>query len=107
VIYLKPIPPIDVTLDEIGKRIALQIKGLCRKYPVEQRRKTSLLFYFNLHDTFFDSAEQVGRILLQSELAISTWAAVEATCLPHQFNLRNTLRKMLAVSVARRTYGIG
>jgi hypothetical protein len=72
-----------------------------------KEEKPSLLFYFNLHDTFFDPAEQVGRILLQSELAISASAAVEATCLPHQFNLRNTLRKMLAVSVARRTYGIG
>ena len=59
--------PVDITLDEIGKRIAHQIKGLCRKYPVEQRGKTNLLFYFNLHDTFFDPAEQVGRILLQSE----------------------------------------
>ena len=63
--------PVDITLDEIGKRIAHQIKGLCRKYPVEQRGKTNLLFYFNLHDTFFDPAEQVGRILLQRELAIS------------------------------------
>ena len=63
--------PIDVTFDEIGKRIAHQIKGLCRKYPVEQRRKTNLLFYFNLHDTFFDPAEQVGRFFAERELAIS------------------------------------
>ena len=59
--------PVDITLDEIGKRIAHQIKGLCRKYPVEQRGKTNLLFYFNLHDTFFDPAD-VGSFRCQENI---------------------------------------
>ncbi len=101
--------PVDITLDEIGKESPTRLKVFAVSIQSSKEEKLTFSFISTYTRRFSIQRSRLAAFFYRARIAnqYRSWAAVGGMCLPHQFKLRNTLRKMLVVSVARRTYGIG